>query len=388
MSRFSTLAAVLASTATGLDLITFDGSQTYVFTELNDPVMGGQSSGTWNLNKTGEFGVFDGEVKDVPALKAPGFIKAAADGTFADASSTFGGDLVLTVRTSTPEFQGFKVAFVSGSSAGAYACAGGGTIPFSRGCYKSKFTIPAGDDFTQIRVPFNSFSDKWSPATGEQTKTCADDADVCITAKKLKKITRFEIWAEGALGKVHLELLSISAEKTATYSKYQAVQDRPPVEFDSCKGPIQGNLRYGISGRTTPDVPVAVDDNESLATAVCCDSRTKLFAEPQFLFQAPDIDLFGVIGTKSDSTVFYDSACGLPLFRSPINRTLGDFQDDTNEHGWPSFRTGEVYGDNVITDFSTGDVRSSCGTHLGSYLPDEAGARWCIDLSCVSGNPN
>ena len=31
-------------------------------------------------------------------------------------------------------------------------------------------------------------------------------------------------------------------------------------------------------------------------------------------------------------------------------------------------------------------VLSSCGTHLGSLLPDADGARYCIDLSCISGN--
>ena len=49
-----------------------------------------------------------GEVVDVPSLKAPGFIKAAADGKFADASAELDGDLVLTVRSSTPEYKGFQ----------------------------------------------------------------------------------------------------------------------------------------------------------------------------------------------------------------------------------------------------------------------------------------
>ena len=53
----------------------------------------------------------------------------------------------------------------------------------------------------------------------------------------------------------------------------------------------------------------------------------------------------------------------------------------------PSYRTGEVFDANVITNMTTGDVQSKCGTHLGSYLPDEKCPRWCIDLSCVSGNP-
>merc|ERR1712185_651871 len=87
----------------------------------------------------------------------------------------------------------------------------------------------------------------------------------------------------------------------------------------------------------------------------------------------------------SGVTIFYDSVCGVPVFRTPVNRTLADFEADTNEHGWPSFRTAEVFTENVKTDKTTGYVTSSCGTHLGSFLPDDKGDRWCIDLSCIAG---
>merc|ERR1719379_3210588 len=199
---------------TSIKLATFDGAagSTVKFTELNDPVMGGKSAGTWNLDSAGKFGIFDGEVVDVPSLSAPGFIKAAADGHFPDASSAADGELVLMVRSSTPEYKGFRVSFVSGALSPAYACSGGGSIPFSRGCFKAKFSAPAGDNFVAVRIPFSSFGDKWSPATGEQSKTCAEDKTVCPTADKLKAIKRVEVWAEGADGKVHLEIQSIAAE--------------------------------------------------------------------------------------------------------------------------------------------------------------------------------
>merc|ERR1711939_1114167 len=101
---------------------------------------------------------------DVPSLKAPGFIKAAADGHFPDASEVADGELVLMVRSSTPEYKGFRVSFASGTVSAAYACAGGGSIPFSRGCFKAKFSVAAGANFAEVRIPFSSFSDKWSPA--------------------------------------------------------------------------------------------------------------------------------------------------------------------------------------------------------------------------------
>merc|ERR1712217_625965 len=119
---------------------------------------------------------------DVPSLKAPGFIKAAADGKFPDISDFIDGSLVLSVRTSTPEYKGYRVTFVSGATSASFACAGGGSLPFSRGCFKQKFNVSAGPDFVDVKLPFNTFSDKWSSATGEHTKECSEDNDVCPTA--------------------------------------------------------------------------------------------------------------------------------------------------------------------------------------------------------------
>merc|ERR1712070_1262055 len=98
---------------------------------------------------------------------------------------------------------------------------------------------------------------------------------------------------------------------------------------------------------------------ESLAEAVCCDSDAKTFAEPDLLYQEAGVDLFSHL--EPDVTIFYDSVCGMPLFRTPVNRTLADFKSETDWHGWPSFRSAEVFTENVITDEATGDVSSSCG---------------------------
>jgi len=197
------------------NLVTFDGAEgtTFTFTELNDPVMGGKSTGTWSLGDG--FGIFDGDVVDVPSLQAPGFIKAQAAGSFPDASAFIDGNLVLSVRTTNPEYEGYRVTVVSGAASPSFSCAAGGSLPFSRGCFKNKFSVPAGDDFVDVKIPFSGFSDKWSSATGEQTTTCADDPDVCLTAEKLGSIKTIELWGEGALGHVHLEVKSISAENAA-----------------------------------------------------------------------------------------------------------------------------------------------------------------------------
>ncbi len=63
MWRLSISTALLcACTASPIALVTFDGSAatTHKFTELNDPVMGGQSSGTWSVGNG--FGILDGQV--------------------------------------------------------------------------------------------------------------------------------------------------------------------------------------------------------------------------------------------------------------------------------------------------------------------------------------
>lgn len=86
-------------------------------------------------------------------------------------------------------------------------------------------------------------------------------------------------------------------------------------------------------------------------------------------------------------TIFYDPVCGIPLFQAPVNRTYEDWKADTTEHGWPSFRQSEVVIENLKLDEDGLHVYSTCGTYLGGYQPDTAGPRWCIDLSCISGEP-
>jgi len=147
----------------------------------------------------------------VPSLKAPGFVTAVAEGKFADMSPAASGGLTLLVRTTTPTYTGFRVSLYSGVGSGEYSCAGGGGIPFSRGCFKGKFAVPPSADFVPVTVPFSNFTDLWSSATGEPTSTCAKDSSACLTADKLSSVKRLEVWAEGVDGKVHLEVKAISA---------------------------------------------------------------------------------------------------------------------------------------------------------------------------------
>ena len=83
-------------------------------------------------------------------------------------------------------------------------------------------------------------------------------------------------------------------------------------------------------------------------------------------------------------TTFYDSACGLPVFRAPLGRSFSSFEKDTEVHGWPAFRGKEIVEENVVVG-EGGDVFSGCGTKLGTMETDEEGTRACIDLVCIAG---
>ena len=82
---------------------------------------------------------------------------------------------------------------------------------FSSG-YKAHFDAPVSGDFENITIPLTAFSDCNSDATGEPTRNCTDDKNVCPDDSTLKNIETLSIWGEGALGKVHLEIKSISAD--------------------------------------------------------------------------------------------------------------------------------------------------------------------------------
>ena len=195
---------------------------------------------------------------------------------------------------------------------------------------------------------------------------------------------------EGAKNYTHFEIQSVVAGMDNEYDgesvkRIKSVLSNKSDKFNICTGAVQRDLLYGMNKRTSSDyLPAKVDEDETLAEAVCCDSSMLLFAEPQHTYNESDIGLFRRID-HDGITTFYDSVCGLPLFRAPVGRTFEEFEADTIEHGWPSFRKEEVIAENVMTSRTQEFVFSTCGTHLGSYLPDIEGDRWCIDLACISG---
>ncbi len=208
------LATALLSSAAAQTLETFDGSRTW--SETNDPVMGGLSQATFKIS--GGTGVFNGTCKIVPSLQAPGFCSAQSEKThlrasYPDISKSKG--LELVVRSTTPSFKGFKVAFATknAKSSSRYT-------PF--GTFKAPFALSSGAREQTVFVPFTDFSWDWSPYTGEcDTKDptgtqhhCCGSGDAeqyCPSAKDLSELTGLELWAEGAEGDFHLEVKSIAA---------------------------------------------------------------------------------------------------------------------------------------------------------------------------------
>lgn len=208
----------LPGDAPGVVLASFDGTKgtTFKWTALNDPVMGGQSVST-AVVENGAL-VFNGTNAIVPKLKAPGFCKASTSSSFwsknhfNDASQFLNGSLLLKVRSSTPEYKGFKVEF---SAEGIPR-----TSPFAGGSFKADFEVQ-GTEWQVVSVPFNTFSYDWSDFTGEcDTKdpdgkehVCCSAAhpEVCPTAKFLRRITAVAVWAEGTAGNFHLEVQWIGA---------------------------------------------------------------------------------------------------------------------------------------------------------------------------------
>ena len=64
---------------------------------------------------------------------------------------------------------------------------------------------------------------------------------------------------------------------------------------------------------------------------------------------------------------------------------MNDFINESEDHGWSSFRDNEVVWENVRV-LADGETVSLDGTHLGHNLPDEKGNRYCINLVTIAGN--
>lgn len=152
-----------------------------------------------------------------------------------------------------------------------------------------------------------------------------------------------------------------------------------------CVGAVMEDLDWGLSGASDYEV----------ADRICC--RNTRFAEPsgfaelkEFFSSAQERlrllahDARAAGRPPPPYLTFYDSQCRLPIFRAPVGRTFSQWERESVEHGWPSFRRRETFHEHVEIERG-GEMHSTCGTHLGHNLPDEDGPRYCINLVCMAG---
>jgi len=144
-------------------------------------------------------------------------------------------------------------------------------------------------------------------------------------------------------------------------------------EHGTSRTPVQQNLRWNCDRET--------------ADRICNFNRH--YAEHSGYFETtsfPKSEEARQASIANKPITFYDSNSGKPLFQAPICRTWDDFFQESQSHGWPSFRDQEVIWDNVRV-LPDGETVSVDGTHLGHNLPDAKGSRYCINLVSVAGRP-
>lgn len=225
MLKLLTLAALAgcaaAQSAPDVILATFDGKEkttTFKWTDMNDPVMGGSSTSSFELSNG--TGVFNGTCAIVKFLKAPGFCKIQTSAgffghnKFNDASAAVNGTMDILVRSTTPTYKGFRVGWAAKNVPR--------TSKYGGGSFKAGFELKDQNDWQVVKVPMTDFSYDWSgftgrcdtkDPTGQQHHCCGtgDAAKYCPTSDFLSAVTDLEIWAEGVQGDFHLEVKWIGA---------------------------------------------------------------------------------------------------------------------------------------------------------------------------------
>lgn len=160
--------------------------------------------------------------------------------------------------------------------------------------------------------------------------------------------------------------------KNETYPVVGEESIMKPKKHGTSETPVQKNLRWGCDYET--------------ADRIC--NHNRHYAEHSGYFPKTSFikDSKAALDAGEKEITFYDSNTGKPLFVAPRGRTFQQFLDESNAHGWPSFRDEEVIWDDVRC-LPDGETVSLAGTHLGHNLPDRKGNRYCINLVSVAGNP-
>ena len=185
--------AAAAAAAAALALVTFDGAAgtTHKWEAVNDPVMGGQSNSTFTV--AGGVGVFDGEVKIVPALKAAGFCNAETAGKSAFPDASAFDALSFKVRN-TGHLTGVQLTVTTKDSGGV----------LRHGDYQGSFTVPSDGKVHDAVVPWKDFTCNWR---GEKIKC----PDMQGEMAKIEQVGLSFGQAPNVPGQFHIEIMSVSA---------------------------------------------------------------------------------------------------------------------------------------------------------------------------------
>jgi len=184
--------------ATGLPIATFDGAKgtTWPWQPVNDPVMGGQSTSTFHVDTSKKIGVWDGEVRIVPFLKAPGFCNLQAPGLYKTAAfPDISGMDGMVIRAREANMSGrthFNVMLMTK-----------GARHFMRqGVYMANFTLT--ETLEDHFLPWTKFACSWR---GEKVNWCPE------LKTQLGQITNIGVGTAfpGKAAKFHVELASISS---------------------------------------------------------------------------------------------------------------------------------------------------------------------------------
>lgn len=168
-----------------------------------------ESDSTFSIDSG--LGILDGEVKVVynnhNESKGPGSVAMkTGKGNYLGAGGNIMPDvssctaLQLVARSSEP-YGGYRISF--GKKHVPFL------IPRRRG-YKANFDLPVGET-TTVTIPFDQFTLYWDGATGDAMVTCGDNPEYCPDTDSLTNMKTITIWGQGEVGKVHLEIESISA---------------------------------------------------------------------------------------------------------------------------------------------------------------------------------
>jgi peptide methionine sulfoxide reductase MsrB len=136
--------------------------------------------------------------------------------------------------------------------------------------------------------------------------------------------------------------------------------------FGTCVAQAPSQLRWGADVKTADNIG--------------CFNR--MFAEMRGYWRTTSF--LKTESAASGEITFYDTITGKPLFIAPRGRTFEEFVEESNTHGWPSFRDQEVVTENVKV-LRDGETVSADGTHLGHNIPDFSGNRYCINLVSIAG---